>query len=125
METSPVPPLTALRRGFRQRCPRCGEGPLFASWNRLRESCPVCGLRFESHTGDTWFFMYMSTAGLTGVLVVCMFLLRPRIVWLGQIVVCAAALLVIGLTLPYRKGIAVALDYLVERRTEEKERQGP
>lgn len=124
METSP-PPLTALRRGFRQRCPRCGEGALFLGWNRLRESCPVCGLRFESHTGDTWFFMYMSTAGLTGVLVVCMFLLRPRIVWVGQIVVCAAAILVIGLTLPYRKGIAVALDYLVERRTEGKGTEGP
>jgi len=52
------------------------------SWNRLRESCPVCSLRYERHTGDTWFFMYMSTAGLTGFLVVCMFLLRPRIVWL-------------------------------------------
>jgi uncharacterized protein (DUF983 family) len=117
VETSAVPPILALRRGLRQRCPRCGEGPLFASWNRLRESCPVCGLRYERHTGDTWFFMYMSTAGLTGFLVVCMFLLRPRIVWLGQIAVAAIALVVIGLTLPYRKGIAVALDYLVERRT--------
>jgi uncharacterized protein (DUF983 family) len=112
-----VRPLVALRRGFRRRCPRCGEGPLFAGWNRLREACPVCGLRYERHTGDTWFFMYMSTAGLTGVLVVCMFLLRPGIVWLGQIAVAAAALVVIGLTLPYRKGVAVAIDYLIERST--------
>jgi uncharacterized protein (DUF983 family) len=120
--TSPdvhVPFWTAIRRGLRQRCPRCGEGPLFIAWNRLRESCPVCGLAFERHTGDTWFFMYMSTAGLTGVLVVAMFLLRPRIVWIGQLVVCVAALLVIGASLPYRKGVAVALDYLIERRTSE------
>jgi uncharacterized protein (DUF983 family) len=116
-----VPPLRALRRGFRGRCPRCGEGSLFVSWNRLRERCPACGLPFEKHTGDTWFFMYMSTAGLTGVLVVAMFLLRPRVVWLGQIAVALAALAVIGATLPYRKGIAVALDYLVERRTGESE----
>jgi uncharacterized protein (DUF983 family) len=117
VKTFAVPPSLALRRGFRQRCPRCGDGPLFVSWNRLRESCPVCGLRYERHTGDTWFFMYMSTAGLTGFLVVCMFLLRPRIVWLGQIAVGIIALGVIGFTLPYRKGLAVALDYLVERRT--------
>jgi len=116
---APVPPLLALRRGLRQRCPRCGQGSLFLAWNRLRESCPVCSLPFERHTGDTWFFMYMSTAGLTGFLVVCMFLLRPRIVWLGQIVVGAAALVTIVLTLPYRKGVAVALDYLIERRTGE------
>ena len=66
--------LATIRRGLRRRCPRCGEGPLFLAWNRLRDSCPVCGLPFEQHTGDTWFFMYMSTAGLTGFLVVCMVL---------------------------------------------------
>ena len=59
--------------------------------------------------------MYMSTAGLTGLLVVIMFLLRPRALWIGQVLVAVAAVAVIGLSLPYRKGIAVALDYLVER----------
>ena len=106
--------LQTLSRGLRLRCPRCGEGRLFASWNRLLEDCPVCGLDFERRLGDTWFFMYMSTAGLSGVLVVAMFLLRPRVVWIGQVVVCLAAVAVIGLSLPYRKGIAVALDYWIE-----------
>jgi hypothetical protein len=59
--------------------------------------------------------MYMSTAGLTGLLVVTMFLLRPRVLWIGQLLVCVAAVVLIGLSLPYRKGIAVALDYLVGR----------
>ena len=59
--------------------------------------------------------MYMSTAGLTGLLVVTMFLLRPRVLWIGQLLVCLAAVALIGLSLPYRKGIAVALDYLLER----------
>ena len=109
----------ALSRGLRQRCPRCGEGDLFAGWNRLHEKCAVCGLAFERRSGDTWFFMYMSTAGLTGLLVVTMFLLRPRVLWIGQLVVCVAAVVLIGLSLPYRKGIAVALDYLVGRGGEE------
>ena len=61
--------------------------------------------------------MYMSTAGLSGVLVVLMFLMRPRILWIGQLVVCLAAIGLIGLSLPYRKGIAVALDYLVGRKS--------
>jgi hypothetical protein len=59
--------------------------------------------------------MYMSTAGLTGLLVVLMFLLHPRVLWIGQVLVGIAAVAVIGLSLPYRKGIAVALDYLLER----------
>lgn len=113
METPTV--RTAVARGLRGRCPRCGEGTLFQGWNHLLESCPVCGLRYEPRSGDTWFFMYMSTAGLTGMLVVIMFLLRPRVLWVGQILVLVAALAVMGLSLPLRKGVAVALDYLVSR----------
>ena len=118
-EPPPPPPgaLAALRRGFSGRCPRCGEGRLFRGWNRLYDACLVCRLPFEPHSGDTWFFMYMTTAGLTGVLVVLMFLIRPAVVWVGQIAVAIAAVVVIGATLPLRKGLAVALDYLVERRT--------
>ena len=63
--------------------------------------------------------MYMSTAGLTGLLVVTMFLLHPRVIWIGQIVVCLAAVALIGFSLPYRKGVAVALDYLIGRGGEE------
>jgi len=108
-------PALALRRGLRLRCPRCGEGRLFHGWNRLNESCPVCGLIYERENGDTWFFMYMTTAGLTGMLVVIMFLLRPRAIWLGQLAIAAAALVVIVASLPFRKGIAVALNYLIQR----------
>ncbi|HSS77325.1 MAG TPA: DUF983 domain-containing protein [Thermoanaerobaculia bacterium] len=106
--------LQVISRGLRLRCPRCGEGRLFASWNHLLEACPVCGLEIERRLGDTWFFMYMSTAGLSGALVVAMFVIRPRVVWIGQILVCLAAIAIIGLSLPYRKGIAVALDYWIE-----------
>ena len=109
------PPIfQTLLRGLRQQCPRCGKGPLFAGWNRLHETCPVCGLEFERRVGDTWFFMYMTTAGLTGSLVVTMFLLRPRVIWVGQILVALAAAAIIGLTLPHRKGLAVAIDYWIE-----------
>ncbi len=115
MDLRSRPPfLRTLLRGLRQRCPRCGEGPLFAGWNRLHETCPVCGLELEGRVGDTWFFMYMTTAGLTGSLVVLMFLIRPKVIWVGQILVALAAFAIIGLTLPHRKGIAVAIDYWIE-----------
>lgn len=108
------PLLQTLLRGLRQRCPRCGEGQLFAGWNHLHEQCPVCGLELEQRVGDTWFFMYMTTGGLTGSLVVAMFLIRPRVIWVGQIIVSLAAVAIIGLSLPHRKGMAVALDYWIE-----------
>ncbi len=106
---------TAVMRGLRGRCPRCGQGELFQGWNHLQETCSVCGLAFEPRTGDTWFFMYMTTGGMTGALIVIMFLIRPKILWIGQAIVLVAALVLMGLSLPLRKGVAVALDYLVSR----------
>ena len=97
---------------------------MFQGWNHLHERCPVCGLDIEARSGDTWFFMYMSTAGLTGTIVVIMFLLRPRVLWVGQLLVMVAAVLVIGLSLPLRKGVAIALDYLLTRGREEKGQAG-
>ncbi len=60
--------------------------------------------------------MYYSTAMLTGVIVILMFLIRPANLWLGRLVVFATALVLIVLSLPYRKGIALAIDYLSEHR---------
>ncbi len=37
--------LVSLARALRLRCPSCGGGPLFASWLRMVDRCPQCGLR--------------------------------------------------------------------------------
>jgi hypothetical protein len=37
------------------------------------------------------------------------------VLWIGQALVGLVAAAVIGFSLPYRKGIAVAIDYLLER----------
>ncbi len=44
-ETGPPerPAWPAMRRGWRQRCPKCGNGPLFDRYLSLRETCPICG----------------------------------------------------------------------------------
>jgi uncharacterized protein (DUF983 family) len=43
---------TALKRGFRGRCPRCGEGKLFRAFLKVADHCPVCGLDFTPHRAD-------------------------------------------------------------------------
>ena len=43
---------TALKRGFRGRCPRCGEGKLFRAFLKVDDHCPVCGLDFTPHRAD-------------------------------------------------------------------------
>jgi uncharacterized protein (DUF983 family) len=43
---------TALKRGFRCRCPRCGEGKLFSAFLKVGNDCSVCGLDYTPHRAD-------------------------------------------------------------------------
>jgi uncharacterized protein (DUF983 family) len=42
----------AMKRGFRGRCPRCGEGKLFRAFLKTADNCSVCGLDFTPHRAD-------------------------------------------------------------------------
>jgi uncharacterized protein (DUF983 family) len=42
----------AMKRGFRGRCPRCGEGKLFRAFLKVADNCSVCGLDFTPHRAD-------------------------------------------------------------------------
>jgi uncharacterized protein (DUF983 family) len=42
----------AMKRGFRSRCPRCGEGRLFRAFLKVDNNCSVCGLDFTPHRAD-------------------------------------------------------------------------
>jgi uncharacterized protein (DUF983 family) len=43
---------TAIKRGFRGRCPRCGQGKLFRAFLKVDSHCSVCGLDFTPHRAD-------------------------------------------------------------------------
>ncbi len=43
---------TALKRGFRGRCPRCGEGKLFRAFLKVDDHCSVCEQDFTPHRAD-------------------------------------------------------------------------
>lgn len=40
------PGVSALGAGLRGRCPRCGKGPLFDGFLKLRSDCSACGLSY-------------------------------------------------------------------------------
>jgi uncharacterized protein (DUF983 family) len=42
----------AMKRGFRGRCPRCGDGKLFRAFLKVDEHCAACGLDFTPHRAD-------------------------------------------------------------------------
>jgi uncharacterized protein (DUF983 family) len=43
---------TALKRGLRGRCPRCGQGKLFRAFLKVDDHCSVCQLDFTPHRAD-------------------------------------------------------------------------
>ena len=46
----PVKP--AMLRGWRRRCPKCGAGPMFRGYLKVRDACPVCGQELHHHRAD-------------------------------------------------------------------------
>ena len=42
----------AIRRGFRERCPACGEGRIFYAYLKVAEACPSCGEELHHHRAD-------------------------------------------------------------------------
>lgn len=107
---------TALGRGFRMRCPRCGKGRIFESFLRERRACESCGLHFEDSSGKTWAFMYATTAAFVGPIAFAMLVLQFMGVPLPPVPVIGAIIVLLVLSLPVRKSCAIALDFLIEER---------
>lgn len=106
---------TAVWRGLRRKCPRCGRSKAFVSYFKLRDHCPTCGLRFYRESGywvgamivniavcELWFF-----ALFIGALIA----MWPDISW-GPLL--AIALLTNGLLpvlfYPHSKSVWMAID---------------
>jgi uncharacterized protein (DUF983 family) len=116
-EKEPVGLLRMLCRGLLRRCPKCGRGKLYSGLYRLRPACVDCGFDLERRALDTWAVVYLTTAGLTGVVVVGMLLLRPLNLLVGRFALVVIAILVIVCSLPSRKGMAIAFNYFIELRS--------
>lgn len=68
--TAPVHTPSTLVAGLRCRCPRCGEGRLFAGFLKVAERCDRCGLDYGfADPADGPAFFVMSGVGIlvTGV----------------------------------------------------------
>ena len=58
----------ALGRGFRGKCPACGQGRMFRAFLKVADACPVCGEELHHHRADD-FPAYLVTV-LTGFILV-------------------------------------------------------
>lgn len=107
------PQLSPFTTGLAGRCPRCGQGRLFAGWLALAPACAVCGLDLtpaDSADGPAFFVMWavaavvVLCAGLTEVL------FAPPL-WLHMVLWITMALVGSAVLLRPVKGLMVALQY--------------
>ena len=50
--TADRPVRPALFRGWRRKCPRCGQGRLLKGYLKVADTCPVCKLNYSHHRAD-------------------------------------------------------------------------
>jgi uncharacterized protein (DUF983 family) len=69
------PQFSILGNGLRLRCPRCGNGRLYAKPFKMHSHCRRCGLRFEREQGYFVGAIYINYAATVGIAVPGFFIL--------------------------------------------------
>lgn len=109
---------TCLNRGFRRRCPRCGEASMFAGYLTIAPRCTGCGLAFEPIRADDAPAYF--TISVVGHIVVSGLLLMEAILhppsWLQAAIWLPATLFLSLALLPFMKGGVMAAIYCSRRK---------
>jgi uncharacterized protein (DUF983 family) len=88
---SPNRILQGLARGFRRRCPNCGEGRLFKGYLAVQPVCPACGHDNAQYRAD-------DAAPYFTILVIGHLVIGPILIF--PFILTAPIGLVLGTTLP-------------------------
>jgi len=105
--------VSPFRAGFGCRCPRCGQGRLFAGFLTVVARCARCGLDLEaqdSGDGPAVFVIFVVGFAVTAAALIVEIKYEPP-VWLHLVLWIPAILaLCLGLLRPF-KAIMIALQY--------------
>ncbi len=100
IQKSPNRILQGLARGFRRRCPNCGEGRLFKGYLAVQPTCPACGHDNGQYRAD-------DAAPYFTILVVGHLVIGPILIF--PFILTAPLGLVLGTTLPALAVVTLAL----------------
>ena len=102
-----------IAAGLRGRCPRCGNGKLFAGFLALRPRCENCGLDFsfaDSADGPAFFVMFLSGFIVAGSALAVEIIYAPPY-WVHALLWGPLILLTTLVPLRPMKGLLIALQY--------------
>jgi uncharacterized protein (DUF983 family) len=117
--------LLLVLRALARRCPNCGARGIFATYTKLRESCPTCGLRL--HRGESDYFIGAYLLNLVAVEILFAILLAvvviatyPDTPWTA-LEIGGLALMILGAVIcyPFSKALWLAADLVFRPMTDE------
>ncbi|QIB32317.1 DUF983 domain-containing protein [Ancylobacter pratisalsi] len=116
MMSQPHRPVgTAFARGFRMRCPACGQGKMFGAYLKVNERCPSCGEELWHHRADDAPpYMVITIVGhiVVPLLLAVEMAFRPAI-WIHLSLWLPMTLILSLLLLPPVKGALIAYQWAV------------
>ncbi len=107
------PMRPAMLRGWRRRCPNCGEGALLRGYLKVRDTCPACGEELHHHRADDGpaYLTILIVGHLMAPLIMWAFVkFRPDPLVLSAIFAAGCVALSLYL-LPRLKGVMVAIQW--------------
>ncbi|MEE9454718.1 MAG: DUF983 domain-containing protein [Paracoccaceae bacterium] len=110
-QTRPVKP--ALLRGWKRRCPACGNGPLLRGYLGVNDQCSVCREELHHHRADdgpAWATIIISGHLLAPMMLLIFEVFRPE----GWVMALGFSIFFMTLALfllPRVKGMFVALQW--------------
>lgn len=113
MAEAPRDVWTAIRRGWRLRCPACGEGRLMGNYLEVRDSCGVCGTELHHHRADdgpAWATILIAGKILAPLMLFVFVTWRPE----GWVMAIGFSVTFVALSLyllPRLKGVFVGLQW--------------
>jgi uncharacterized protein (DUF983 family) len=113
---------TLLRRAVLRRCPYCGAGHIFSKWFILRETCPRCGTTFVREDGYFLggYALNLILAEFVGLAVVLYILFQVDLsLWTREAIAVGAAIALPMIFFPYSRTFWMALDLMLNPRTDE------
>lgn len=107
--------INKLLIGFRLRCPNCEQGIISDSLLQMKETCPVCDVRFERQPGESTGAMMLALP-LISVLAILSFILLEIFFDFSRTfqMIFLTVLIIIFSLLIYRhiRGMWIAITYI-------------
>lgn len=104
---------SAIRRGFRQRCPNCGTGKIFKSYLKVHHACQTCDQELHHHRADDGpAYLTILIVGhiLAPLILIIHNTLRPEPLIMASLLSAASVVLSLFL-LPRLKGFMIAFQW--------------